>query len=205
MAGIDALAQRYPVDTTRMGIMGFSYGGKLTSYAITRTKRFRAAVIIEGITDGELGELRWVASSSKIRYGAGLGMVGPMEDPWNPQDMAVMRANDPVWASDRVSTPNLIETGSPDQSSFALFTEYWYASMLFHHVPVEWWVYPQSGHGWSQPRLVLDSFERTLRWFDYWLRGARYVDPAKQARYDAWMRRQAALGDPRWLWSASSQ
>lgn len=48
MAGVDHLIRSGLADSARMGIMGFSYGGALTAYAITRTGRFRAAAVNEG-------------------------------------------------------------------------------------------------------------------------------------------------------------
>src|SRR3989442_12112400 len=51
LAGIDALVQRGVVDADRLGVMGWSYGGYLTAFAITQTTRFRAASVGAGITD----------------------------------------------------------------------------------------------------------------------------------------------------------
>src|SRR5438876_467136 len=51
MAGIDALVQRGVADRERLGVMGWSYGGYLTAFAITQTTRFRAASVGAGITN----------------------------------------------------------------------------------------------------------------------------------------------------------
>ena len=50
MAGIDHVLATEPVDGTRLGIGGLSYGGYMTNWAITQTNRFKAAVSRNGIS-----------------------------------------------------------------------------------------------------------------------------------------------------------
>src|SRR5260370_42046564 len=50
MAGIDFVLATEPVDGTRLGIGGLSYGGYMTNWAITQTNRFKAAVSRNGIS-----------------------------------------------------------------------------------------------------------------------------------------------------------
>src|SRR6185295_16584631 len=49
MAGVDALVARGIADPARMGVMGWSYGGYMTSWIITQTKRFKAASVGAGV------------------------------------------------------------------------------------------------------------------------------------------------------------
>ena len=51
LAGIDAVVRSYPVDSNRLGILGWSYGGSMAMMAITQTSRFRAAVAGAGAGD----------------------------------------------------------------------------------------------------------------------------------------------------------
>jgi dipeptidyl aminopeptidase/acylaminoacyl peptidase len=48
MAGVDALVTKGVADTERLGVMGWSYGGFMTSWIITQTKRFKAASVGAG-------------------------------------------------------------------------------------------------------------------------------------------------------------
>ena len=50
MAGLDHVLATEPVDGTRLGIGGLSYGGYMTNWAITQTNRFKAAVSRNGIS-----------------------------------------------------------------------------------------------------------------------------------------------------------
>ena len=51
LAGVGLLVARGVADPERLGIMGWSYGGFMTSWAITRTNRFKAACIGAPVTD----------------------------------------------------------------------------------------------------------------------------------------------------------
>jgi acylaminoacyl-peptidase len=51
MAGIDAIAATQSVDPERLFLYGASYGGYLTSWIVTHTDRFRAAVAAVPVTD----------------------------------------------------------------------------------------------------------------------------------------------------------
>src|SRR5262249_44188914 len=50
-AGVDKLISMGIVDPDRLAIMGWSYGGYMTSWTITQTNRFKAAVIGAGVTN----------------------------------------------------------------------------------------------------------------------------------------------------------
>ena len=51
MAGVDHAIANYDIDTARMGVTGYSYGGYLTNWVITQTDRFAAAVAGAGISN----------------------------------------------------------------------------------------------------------------------------------------------------------
>jgi dipeptidyl aminopeptidase/acylaminoacyl peptidase len=196
MAVVETAVARYPVDGARLGIVGGSYGGILSAYAISHTDRFRAASIGEGTvwTPLWLGVLHSLEAQS-ARYSD-----APQVDPWSSIGRSAGDNNTPLLSADRVRTPNLVETGVATHGTlFPLGASPWVDTMRWFHIPVEWWVYPRSGHGWSQdPALLLDSYERNIAWFEYWLRDRPYPDQAKQARYDRWRHERALAGDARW-------
>jgi dipeptidyl aminopeptidase/acylaminoacyl peptidase len=51
LAGIDAVCREAPVDPGRVGVIGWSYGGYMTMWAVTQTTRFKAAVAGAGIAN----------------------------------------------------------------------------------------------------------------------------------------------------------
>jgi dipeptidyl-peptidase-4 len=52
LAALDQVIERFPqIDGSRLGWWGWSYGGFMTSYAMTHSKRFRAGVAVAPVTD----------------------------------------------------------------------------------------------------------------------------------------------------------
>ena len=51
IAGVDFLIDQGLVDASRMGVMGWSYGGFMTSWTVTHTDRFKAASIGAPVTN----------------------------------------------------------------------------------------------------------------------------------------------------------
>src|SRR6185295_14413233 len=50
-SGIDSLVALHLADPKRLGVMGRSYGGYLSAWAITQTNRFDAACVMHGAVD----------------------------------------------------------------------------------------------------------------------------------------------------------
>jgi len=51
LAGVEEVLKNAPVDNSRVGLTGWSYGGFMTMLAVTKTQRFRAAVAGAGISN----------------------------------------------------------------------------------------------------------------------------------------------------------
>jgi len=65
LAGVEEVVKSLPVDTERIGIIGWSYGGYMTMWSVTQTNRFHAAVAGAGIANwqsyyGENGIDQWM-------------------------------------------------------------------------------------------------------------------------------------------------
>jgi dipeptidyl aminopeptidase/acylaminoacyl peptidase len=171
MAGVDCLIQAGAADSARMGIMGFSYGGALTAFSITRTDRFRAASINEGPANFLRYAVTVAAQRDRVAIlhdQAGFG------SPWHPDSFHTLLNQSAVYQMDRVHTPALLEFGitslaEPDGiEMFGVLQRFGVPSMLV--------VYPRTGHGVEEPLLREDSFQRNRAWFDYWVLG-RGVNP----------------------------
>ena len=77
LAGIDAAEAAAPIDPSRLGITGGSYGGYMTMWAVTQTHRFKAAVAAAGIGNwqcyyGQNGIDQWM-----IPYFGKIGLRRP--------------------------------------------------------------------------------------------------------------------------------
>ncbi|HKY29186.1 MAG TPA: S9 family peptidase, partial [Pyrinomonadaceae bacterium] len=51
MTGVDEVVKMGVADPDRLGVMGWSYGGFMTSWVVTQTKRFKAASVGAGVTN----------------------------------------------------------------------------------------------------------------------------------------------------------
>jgi len=161
LAGVDTVLARYSVDPNRIGIAGWSYGGFMTMFAVTQTHRFRAAVAGAGISDwlsyyGENSIDQWMIPY----FGASV-----YDDP------AMYAKSSPVTFIEQVKTPTLTVVGDRDGECPAPQSfEFWHA-LRDLHIPAQLVVYPNEGHGFSDPADRRDVLERAVDWF------ARYMPP----------------------------
>src|SRR6185295_871489 len=51
MTGVDEVIRLGVADPDRLGVMGWSYGGYMTSWIVTQTKRFKASSVGAGVTN----------------------------------------------------------------------------------------------------------------------------------------------------------
>jgi dipeptidyl aminopeptidase/acylaminoacyl peptidase len=160
LAGIDAAAKAVPIDEARLGIMGGSYGGFMTMWAVTQTHRFKAAVAAAGISNwqsyyGENGIDAWMLPY----FGASV-----YEDP------AAYARSSPINYIRNVRTPTFAYVGELDIECPAPQTqEFWHALKTLG-VPTAIMIYPGEGHGLRDPDHIADAIARTLKWFNEYLK-----------------------------------
>jgi dipeptidyl aminopeptidase/acylaminoacyl peptidase len=175
MGGVDDLIARGIADPQRLAFSGFSFGGGLASYVLAHTTRFKAGGIFEGYPNTLRTALRAAGSADRrelLKDQAGFG------SPWNERDRRVLWENSPIYAMDAAKTPTLLEFG--ELSAAHDDGNELYAALQFFGVPSLYIVYPRTGHGIDEPKLMVDSYERQLAWFDYWVLG-KGEDPRKVA------------------------
>jgi dipeptidyl aminopeptidase/acylaminoacyl peptidase len=159
MTGIDMLVERGIADPGRLAIVGWSYGGTLTSYAVTQTPRFRAAVVGAGVTD------------HLSQYGT--TDIPPMIEaymggtPWEAAD--TYRKCSSVTHAAAVTTPTLLCYGENDTRVPPSQGREFYRILKRKGVPAELVIYPRSGHFVFEPALEADFQKRTLAWLEQWM------------------------------------
>ncbi|HKZ77310.1 MAG TPA: S9 family peptidase [Pyrinomonadaceae bacterium] len=164
LSGVDELVKRGIVDHDRIGIMGHSYGGYLTAFAITQTDRFRAASVSEAhIIDLPGNVLNGVGNHGMkfVREMYGLG------SPYDTAEMALMLKQSPAHQIQNVKTPALLEFGGV--AGARVPGRLLFKGLQAFKVPSEFIVYPDEGHSWSSPLVREESFNRNIEWFDYWV------------------------------------
>jgi dipeptidyl aminopeptidase/acylaminoacyl peptidase len=162
MAGVDTITKEYPIDSKRIGIRGHSYGGYMTMWAETQTRRFAAAVAGAGLSD-------WLSYY-------GLNDIDEWMIPFFGasvyDDPAVYAKSDPMHFVKAVKTPTLILVGDRDgEVPMEQSVEWWHALTTLH-VPTKLVVYPDEGHLFVKATDERDYWLRTLEWFDEWFEKA---------------------------------
>lgn len=160
MAGVDGLIAQGIADPDRLGILGWSYGGFMTSWTITQTRRFQAACVGAGLTDPvSFNGTSDIASFVPDYFGA---------ESWDDPD--AYRRQSPLLNVKGVTTPTLIQHGDQDVRVPLGQGREFHNALKRQGVPVEMVIYPRQGHGLAEPRLIMDARRRTIEWFERWIR-----------------------------------
>jgi dipeptidyl aminopeptidase/acylaminoacyl peptidase len=156
MGGVDAALASLPIDPERLGITGWSYGGYMTMWAVTRTHRFKAAVAGAGLADwlsyyGENQIDKWMT----FYFG---------DTVYN--DPQVYAKSAPITFIKNVKTPTLILVGDSDgECPPPQSYEFWHALVTLG-VPTQFVIYPHEGHEFANPAHSRDVVERAVAWFN---------------------------------------
>lgn len=163
LSGVDYLVGRGIADGRRLGILGWSYGGYMTGWAITQTNRFKAASFGAGL------------SNLVSMYGQ-TDIPGFMERYWETTPWAEVETymtHSPIAHVAQIKTPTLIQHGDRDVRVPLPQAQELYQALKRRRVPVEFMVYPRQGHALSEPRLVRVVMEHNLEWFERWVKGKK--------------------------------
>ena len=158
MAAVDEAVKMGVADPERLGVGGWSYGGILTNYVITKSTRFKAAV--SGASEA-LYTTNYGHDHYQYLWEIELGL------PWRNQK-AWDRIS-PFWSVEKITTPTLWMGGSSDWNVPIINSEQMYQAMKRLGRTTELVVYPGQHHGISKPSYVKDRWERYLSWYGRFL------------------------------------
>jgi dipeptidyl aminopeptidase/acylaminoacyl peptidase len=157
---VDWLVKQGIVDSSHMGVAGWSYGGILTDYLIASDTRFKAAS--SGAGTGFTLSL----------YGVDQYITQYMNEigaPWKSIDR-YLKIGYPLLKADRIKTPTLFMSGEKDFNVPTAGSEQMYQALRTLGVPTELIIYPGQFHGISIPSYQRDRLERWRAWFDKYLK-----------------------------------
>lgn len=160
MSGVDHVIGMGVADPERLGIMGWSYGGYMTSWVITQTKRFKAASVGAGVTN--LMSFTGTADIPGFVPDYFGGEYWDAFDRW--------RGRSAMFNIKGVSTPTLIQHGEQDARVPISQGYELYNALTRQKTPTKMVVYPRQPHGIQEPKLIKDAMERNLEWFDRWIK-----------------------------------
>jgi dipeptidyl aminopeptidase/acylaminoacyl peptidase len=136
MAGVDYVLAKYPVDPTRLALMGYSYGGEMAGFVEGKTDRFKAIISGAPVID-QFSEYGTEHGSWYDRWYFG--------KPWEHQADAWRQS--PLSGAAHAKTPFLILQGQSDTTDPLGQAQEMYRALRQEGVPVELVTYPREDHG----------------------------------------------------------
>ncbi len=161
LGAADYLISKGIIDSGRMAMSGWSYGGILTDYVIASTKRFKAASSGAGVA----APLSLFGVDQYINQ-----YVNEIGLPWKDSTIdKYLKLSYPFLHADRIATPTQFMVGEKDFNVPAAGSEQMYQALRTLDVPTELLIYPNQFHGFTQPGFIKDRYERYFTWFDKYL------------------------------------
>jgi dipeptidyl aminopeptidase/acylaminoacyl peptidase len=174
MAGLDEALRRHDtIDPGRIGVMGGSYGGFLTSWIVGHTDRFKAACSERAVND------QWTMfGTSDIGYFFNAVELGAL--PWDKASEYLARS--PVSYAKAVTTPLLILHSEDDLRCPISQAEQLFVALRVLKKEVMFVRFPDETHELSRsgkPRHRLARFRFILDWFGKHLSAQQADDPER--------------------------
>ncbi|HLY83680.1 MAG TPA: S9 family peptidase [Acidimicrobiales bacterium] len=160
MAVVDAAVARFDcVDGERLGVLGGSYGGYLTSWTVGHTNRFKAAVSERAVNN--LLTMTWTSDIGVV-FNRGYIGISHLDDP------SEYLRQSPTSYVRQITTPMLLLHSEDDwRCPVSQAEELWVALRLLDR-DVEFVRFPGEGHELSRsgaPRHRIERAELILDWF----------------------------------------
>lgn len=156
MGGVDKLIADGVVHPDSLCVTGWSYGGYLTSMIITKTNRFKAAMVGAGVTN-----LISFTGTADIPGFIPSYFDGEM---WNRTDVYIKHS--PMFSIENVKTPTLVIHGERDLRVPISQGQELYGALKRLGVKTQMVTYPRTPHGPQEPKFIQDIGERVIQWFD---------------------------------------
>ena len=157
--GLDTLIAQGIADKDRMVVGGWSFGGFMTSWTITHTDRFKAAMVGAGVTD-----LFTMATTTDIAPAYETSYFGPLS-----ANKKLYDEHSPVRYLEQCHTPVLVLHGEADQRVPISQGEEFYYGLHFLGRETSFVRYPREPHIFTEREHQVDSLQRILDWYDHHL------------------------------------
>lgn len=161
MTGVDKVIEMGVADPDRLGVMGWSYGGYMTSWIVTQTKRFKAASAGAPVTN--LMSFNGTADIPAFIPDYFGGQF------WEASEL--YQKHSPMFNVKGVTTPTLIEHGDADIRVPISQGYEFYNALKAQGVPTRMLVLPRQPHGPTEPKMQMAAMQANLDWFEKYLGG----------------------------------
>lgn len=159
MTGVDHVIKMGIADSTNMGVMGWSYGGFMSSWIVGHTNRFKVASIGAPVVD--------LAHQNLTDDIEGFLPSYFKSNPWD--DWSQYDDHSPLRFVQHVKTPVMLQHGEADQRVPFSNAVMFYNALRRRNVPVRLLALPRQPHGPTEPRMVLKTMQTNVEWMDQYL------------------------------------
>ncbi len=156
---LDTALERPDLDASRLGVLGGSHGGFMTTWLVGHSDRFAAAV-----SERAVNAIDSFVGSSDIGWSFGEDLYGG--------DVATRHRQSPLTYADDIATPLLIVHSEEDWRCPIEQAQRLYVALRKRDAPVEMLIFPGEGHELSRsglPSHRVARFEAILEWFGRYL------------------------------------
>ena len=167
---VEELLKTGMIDKDKVGLMGHSWGAYQTSFIITQTTMFKAAIAGAPLTD-------LISMSNSIYWNNGIPdskifetSQGRFDGPWYDRMEDHIR-NSPMFNASKINTPLLVTFGDKDGAVDWHQGIEMYSTMRRMEKPVILLVYADENHGFTKKDDQIDYQRRQREFFDYYLLG----------------------------------
>lgn len=165
MTGVDKVIEMGVADQGRLGVMGWSYGGFMTSWIVTQTHRFKAASAGAPVTN-----LMSFTGTADIPAFIPDYFGGQF---WEAQEL--YQKHSPMFNVKGVTTPTMIQHGDADIRVPISQGYEFYNALKAQGVPTRMLVLPRQPHGPNEPKMQLAAMQANLEWFERHLGGKAQI------------------------------
>jgi dipeptidyl aminopeptidase/acylaminoacyl peptidase len=163
MTGVDRVIEMGVADPERLGVMGWSYGGFMTSWIVTQTSRFKAASAGAPVTN-------------LMSFNGTADIPAFVPDYFGGQFWEVMdeyQKHSPMFNVKNVTTPTMIQHGEADVRVPISQGYEFYNALKVKGVPTRMLVLPRQPHGPNEPKMQLAAMKANLEWFEKYIGSKR--------------------------------
>jgi dipeptidyl aminopeptidase/acylaminoacyl peptidase len=159
MSGVDALVAKGIVDPNKLGAMGWSQGGYISSFLTTHTDRFKAISEGAGISDW----MTYYVNTDITPFTRQYLHATPWDDP------EIYAKTSPISTIKQAKTPTLIQQGSNDKRVPVPDSYELYRGLQDHGVESRMVLYSNFGHGVNKPKSQRALLQANLDWFNHYI------------------------------------
>ena len=153
-----ALRRNLWIDRDRLGVEGVSYGGQLSAWLVTQTNIFKASIPTAAIINlVSYNYMTYYNQYEQMEFG-----IFPHQG--NLMDLLWQRSSLKYVA--QVHTPVMLMHGENDADVPIAEAEQFYIALKDVGVETVFVRYPREGHGLREPKHLVDSIDRSIKWYE---------------------------------------